>query len=149
HPMRDRRYTDIFTAENGYRGNRFSLMDALDDTIDTSALICQLNLKGGIADDHTKLISNGISRIQNHLIGPPYRIDDAKVSAARVAYLAGLLKQDAIPSDIAGARFIRYKADELRDKQLEKRHVLNRLKAFNIEAFHYWLELENLDRQEK
>lgn len=38
-------YAAVFAAENGYRGFRCaSLAEALDDTIDTSALACQMRI---------------------------------------------------------------------------------------------------------
>lgn len=143
--MVKRSYAAIFTTENSYRGNRFSLDQTLNDTISTAALICQLNLRGGITDKSTELIMSGITRIQSHLIGDPYRIDDAKVSAAKSAYLAGILKQDTLPLDIENSRFIRDNVEELRDDNIERWPVLNRLKVVNIEAFHYWKALENLE----
>jgi len=134
----------IFADENGYRGSQFSLRQALDDTINTAALICRVNLKGGNADDRTKLILNGITRIESHIVGDPYRIDDARVSAAKAAYLAAILKHDTIPQSLDGIRFDQDHAEELRDVKIEKRPVLNRLKAISIEAFHYWKALETL-----
>jgi len=134
----------IFAAENGYRGSQFSLEQALDDTINTAALICHVNLKGGIADDRAKLILNGISRIESHLVGDPYRIDDARASAAKAAYLAAILKHDTIPQALEDIRFDQDNAEELRDVKIEKWPVLNRLKAISIEAFYYWKALETL-----
>ena len=40
-------YNAIFTAENGYRGNKFTLEQALQDTIETASFICQSNIRGG------------------------------------------------------------------------------------------------------
>lgn len=142
--MVKRTHADIFAAENGYRGNPFSLTQALDDTINAAALICQVKLKGGITDERTELILRGITQIQSHLVGDPYRLDDAKVSAARAACLAAILKQDRISQAIESIRFDQSRAGELRDEKIEKWPVLNRLKAVNIEAFHYWKELEDL-----
>jgi len=134
----------IFTAENVYRGSRFSLEQALDDTIDTAALISQVNLKGGIADDRTRLILDGITRIRSHLVGDSYRIEHARVSASKAAYLAAILKQDTISQAMKDIRFDQHHAEELRDLKIEKWPVLNRLKAISIEAFHYWKVLETL-----
>ena len=142
--MVKRAHAAIFAAENGYRGFQFSLDQALDDTIAAAALICQVNLKGGIADDRAKLILNGITRIESHLVGDPYRIDDARVSASKAAYLAAILKQDTISQAIENIRFNQSRVEELRDAKIEKWPVLNRLKAVSIEAFHYWKALENL-----
>lgn len=143
--MVKRAHADIFAAENGYRGNQFSLDQTLDDTINTAAMICQLNLRGGVADSRTRLIMNGITRIQSHLVGDPYRLDDAKVSAAKAAYLAAILKQNRISQAIESIRFDPSNAEELRNQELRKWPVMNRLKAVNIEAFHYWKALENLE----
>lgn len=134
----------IFAAENGYRGSQFSLEQALDDTIDTAALISQVNLKGGITDNRARLILDGITRIRSHLIGGPYRIDHARVSAAKAAYLAAILKQDTISQAMEDIRFDHHHAEELRKVKIEKWPVLNRLKAISIEAFHYWKALETL-----
>lgn len=142
--MVKRTHADIFVAENSYRGNQFSLDQTLDDTITAAALICQVNLKGGTTDCRTELILKGITQIQSHLVGDPYRLDDAKVSAAKAAYLAAILKQDRISQAIESIRFDPSRAEELRDQELRKWPVMNRLKAVNIEAFYYWKALEDL-----
>ncbi len=142
--MVKRTHAAIFAAENGYRDFQFSLDQALDDTIAAAALICQMKLKGGIADDRARLIQNGISQIANHLIGGPYHIDHARVSASKAAYLAAILKQDTIYQAIENIRFNQSRVEELRDVKIEKWPVLNRLKAVSIEAFYYWKALENL-----
>jgi len=134
----------IFAAENGYRDFQFTLDQAFDDTIEAAALISQINMKGGIADDRAKLILNGISRIESHLIGDPYRIDDARVSAAKAACLASMMKQDAITQKPDDIRFDPGRIAELVDITIENRPVLNRLKAISPEAFYYWVLAEKL-----
>jgi hypothetical protein len=143
--MVKRAHAAIFAAENGYRGNRFSLEETLDDTISTAAMICQVSLKGSIPDERAGILMNGISRIRSHLVGAPYRIDDAKVSAAKAAYLAGILKRETITVAIEKIRFSQNNFEELRDGIIERWPVLNRLKALNTEAFYYWKALEELE----
>ncbi|MBE9478647.1 MAG: nucleotidyl transferase AbiEii/AbiGii toxin family protein [Chloroflexi bacterium] len=144
--MVKRTHAAIFAAENGYRDFQFSLDQALDDTIAAAALICQVNLKGGIADDRTRLIQNGISRIASHLVGGRYNIDDARVSAAKAACLAAILKQDTISLAIENIRFNQSRVEELRGVKIEKWPVLNRLKAISPEAFQYWFLVDRLGR---
>jgi len=138
----------IFAAENGYRGFQFTLEQALDDTIEVAALISQINMKGGIADERAKVILNGISRIESHLIGDPYRIDNARVSAAKAACLATILKQDGIAQTPANIRFDSSRIAELADATIESRPVLDRLKAISPEAFFYWVISESLMEHE-
>ncbi|MFC1453186.1 nucleotidyl transferase AbiEii/AbiGii toxin family protein [Verrucomicrobiota bacterium] len=102
--------------------------------------------KGGVADNRTGLIQDGIRRMGSHLIGDPYRIDEARVSAAKAACLAALLKQSRTDQAPAQLRFDPDRIAELRTAGLHRWPVLNRLKAISPEAFHYWHILENLGR---
>jgi hypothetical protein len=134
----------IFAAENGYRGFQFSLPQALDDTVEAAALICQINLRGGEAGDRARLIQDGIRRIGSHLIGAPYRLDNAKISAAKAACLAALLKQERIDQSLDDLRYNPDRTVKPRNATIARWPVLKRLNAINPEAFYYWYLVEHL-----
>ncbi len=134
----------VFAAENGYRGFKFTLLQALDDTIDTAALICGVNLRGGVSNERTRWILEGISGIANHLVGGRYRIDQARVSAAKAACLAAILKQNVITQTPADIRFDPDRIADLRDANIKSRPIMNRLKRMSPEAFYYWNVVDSL-----
>lgn len=90
------------------------------------------------------MIRDGISRIGNHLVGGPYNLDHAKLSAAKAACLAAILKQNTITQSLADIRFDATRMAELKNATIAKWPILNRLKQGNPEAFHYWLAADQV-----
>ena len=128
-------YGTIFQAENGYRGNRFKPEDALTDTLETARRLCHHRLKGAVAHEHQPLFEQGRRAVASHLIGCTFNEAEAKVAAAKAAFLAVALRDGK--KLIPDFRYDPARATQLAAVKLSD-PVLQRLRGGNPEAFHYW-----------
>ncbi|NQT93815.1 MAG: nucleotidyl transferase AbiEii/AbiGii toxin family protein [Lentisphaerae bacterium] len=136
-------YDRLFAAENGYRGDAFSRDQALEDTIAAAQLLGGVNLRGYAESPESRTLALGVPQVDSHMIGRRYTLDDARIAAARAAHLASVIRHDTMPPDIAALRFDPAALGRLRDAQLAPPlDRLNRLRGFNVEAFHHWLGVQ-------
>jgi hypothetical protein len=132
-------YQRIFAAENAYRGNSFTINEALDDTIETARLLGSINVKGCLPTPESAVLLPGVAQVNTHMIGPRHTLDNAKTAAARAAHLAALLLSNRMPADLATLRFDGAVMDAKASEPLEGRFaILNRLRQINPEVFHRW-----------
>ncbi len=136
-------YESIWPVENSYRENAFNREQVLTDTIDTSRLLCLLGLKGCQNSKETEILSRGITQLDSHIIGSRFSRDEAKICAAKAAYLATALYKGSNEKPLP-----RYSADELleliKTPISEQNARLNRLGKGNPEAYYYWLKADQL-----
>lgn len=136
-------YERLFAAENGYRGNAFSMDQSLDDTIEAARLFNSVNLKGYTASPECGILTQGVTQVDSHMIGRHYTLDDAKIAAARAAHLAALIRTGAAPQELSSIKFGATSIDAIKDSTLTGRFgILNRLKRFNSEAFYHWSRIQ-------
>lgn len=132
-------YTKIYTQQNNYRGNKFTIEEVLKDSIFAASKICLLDLKGNVEDKASAELRIGVKSINNFLLSRDYNLSKAKISAAKAALLSSLLlfnKKDLPINDI---RFGPDKLPGLKDLELPKEFKsLNTLKKINVESFYYW-----------
>lgn len=132
-------YESIWPVENTYRDNAFSREQILADTIETSRLIGMLGIKGCPDNNETRMLTQGIRQVDSHITGNRFSRNEAKICAAKAAWLATVLK-----SGNTEMPFPRYNIDTLKDiekTQLRDEYApLNRLKAGTPEAWYYWLK---------
>lgn len=76
-----RTYDAMLALENGYRGSSFTREAALIDTRDAAFALASRELKGIAHNAEGDLPWDGSRRLQSHLIGGRFRIDDARVAA--------------------------------------------------------------------
>lgn len=130
-------YEAIWPVENGYRDNAFNKEEVLNDTIAASHLLCLLGLRGCPDNDEAKILAKGIRQLDSHIIGNKFSRDEAKVCAAKAAWLATALKSGNSNTPIP-----RYNIDELKDLAATPLQgnlaPLNRLKSGTPEAWFYW-----------
>ena len=130
-------YEAIFTAENRYRGGRFTGKQALEDTVETARRLCHCGLKGAVTHEHQPLLEQGRRALGSHLIGTTFTNSEAKVAAAKAAFLASALR-DGNPQQLDGGfRYDPQTATRLAAVKLGD-PVLQRLRGGNPEAFHFW-----------
>ncbi|MBN1511660.1 MAG: nucleotidyl transferase AbiEii/AbiGii toxin family protein, partial [Phycisphaerae bacterium] len=137
-----------FKAENGFRHNRFTLNQALDDSLNTAFRISQLNLAHEEHWDGKKrgILLKGISAINATLVRETYTVEDARISASRAGLLAALLRHGR-SGRLAPFRFVLERAGEL-PPGLEGRYaVLNPLREIATEAFHNWHQVQLLEQE--
>lgn len=129
-----------FTAESSYTSIfNGSYEDYLDDVIDTAHRICALDLKGAPTDRpaEDQLLRTGIRQLSNHLIGEKFSLPQAKLSAAKAAHLAVILRSGELPASLP--QYSPESITELRTARLpEPYQVLNRLKGSLPEVFFHW-----------
>jgi len=132
-----RAYEAIARAEIGYRGNKVSAQEAIEDTFQSAVLACGLGLKGVKPDERSELFLDGIKRVGSHLVNCYFRMPEARLMGSRVALLATMIKARAEKRDLRALRWKPEEADRLEllslSGSLEK---LNRIRQTEPEAFY-------------
>jgi hypothetical protein len=138
-------YSGIWKQEVSYRNKRFTLSQTLNDTIEAAFLVSQARFKGSIDNDKLKEMQMGIGQLTNYFLGIKYTLEDARLSASKVALLAKLLRTGQTAVAIEDLKFDQSKIDEIRDVAFQgKLQILNKLKGVNPKAFYYWWLLSKL-----
>lgn len=139
-------YDRIWDVENSYRGSAFTREQVLDDTLETARLVSLIGLKGCPVGDEAEIIQMGIRQLDSHIIGKKFSRDEARLCAAKAAYLAAIMKTDDATSPIPC-----YDIEELKvlaATPLKGRYaLLNRLRGGAPEAYYYWLKVLEYGRQ--
>lgn len=132
-------YKKIHTQECNIREKEFTLEEALQDSVDTSYLICQSGLKGSINNNQLKMLRFGCNDLRNYLLNDTFSLDAAKTPAAKAAFIATLIKKNKIALNLSNFKFHHNKTDKIKDVMLSDKYtILNKLKTINPEAFYYW-----------
>jgi len=128
-------YEAIFSAENGYRGGRFEIDEALRDAFDTAYCMAQVGLSNAPIDGRCELIELGRRQLESHLVGTRFRREDMKVAAAKAALLTRAIRSDM---NLADARYDESRRDFLKAFTFPADlSAIRRLKAIP-EAMWYW-----------
>ena len=97
-------HAEIFQAENGYRGGKFTAEQALQDAFDTACCIAQVGLAKAPKDGRCELLEAGRKQIECHLVGVRFRREEMKIAAAKAALLASVLRGGGTP-EFASLRY--------------------------------------------
>jgi len=140
-------YQISYKLENSYRDSNFSREEVLDDTIRVAYLLSSRGLRGVIDSEEAGLLQDGVRRLQNHLVRDKFRFNiEAKISAAKAALLAQLIRTEATDKAIESLRYNSDQVEELKQIKLTGNlSSLNRLWKTNPEAFHYWHLVNSLE----
>ena len=131
----DTAYEAIFAAENSYRGNQFSLEQALQDGFDAAYCMTQVGFVGAPMDGRCELIDIGRRQLESHLVGVRFRCEDMKIAAAKTAFLT-CSRNSGI--DINAVRYDETRLPFLRNFAFpDDLAALRKLKAIP-EAMWYW-----------
>ncbi|MBE0461204.1 MAG: nucleotidyl transferase AbiEii/AbiGii toxin family protein [Candidatus Aminicenantes bacterium] len=132
-------YRNFAKLESSYRNLDRSIEEFLNDSIDTSFLICQLDFRGSIENDYTRELRDGIRRIKSHILGGEYSLLKAKEDASKVACLATLIKEGQSAVDLGEIRQNRKNMDKIKNISLPMSYnILNKLKAISPESYYLW-----------
>lgn len=132
-------YSAFEKQERSYRENVFNVDEVLNDTIETSYFLCQSQLKGCTDNGDIQELHQGIKQIQSYLLGAPFRIEDARLSAAKAAFIATAIRKNKLDLDLRDARYTELMTQQIASVTLEGRlAILNRLKSTQTETFYYW-----------
>ena len=138
-------YKKISKTEASYRSINTPMDAFLNDSINTSFLVCQLDFSKSIRDDYTKELREGISRIKSYIVGGKYSLLNAKEDASKVACLASLIRDDRFDVDINKIKTDKNILEKIKDVDLpDDLNVLNKLKIISPESFYLWAVATNL-----
>jgi len=132
-------YKNISQIEASYRDIKTPINIFLDDSINTSFLICQLDFRGSIKDKYTEELRDGITRVKSHVLNGKYSHLNAKEDASKVACMASLIRDNRLNIDIKGLKLDKKYIDKIMDINLpDEFGILNKLKVVSPESFHLW-----------
>lgn len=132
-------YRSIQKQESKYHTSAPTITESLEDTIEISYLFCQSRLKGCKENTGVEEIHRGLKQIYSYLLGVPFHIEQARVSASKAALLATLIKGEKKDYDISGIKYNPARVEEIRDVSLKGNlQILNKLKETQTESFYYW-----------
>ncbi len=132
-------YKKISQIEASYRDIKKPTNIFLDDSINASFLICQLDFRKSIRDNYTKELREGIRRIKSYIIGGKYSLLNAKEDASKVACLASLIRDDRLDTDIKKIKLDKKYLDKIKDVDLpDDLNIINKLKVISPESFYLW-----------
>jgi hypothetical protein len=137
-------YKNISKTEASYRDINTSMDVFLNDSINTSFLICQLDFRKSIRDNYTKELREGIRRIKSYIVGGKYSLLNAKEDASKIACLASLIRDDRLDADIKKIK-LNKNLDKIKDVDLpDDFNIINKLKVISPESFYLWAIATNL-----
>ncbi|MEP6672842.1 MAG: nucleotidyl transferase AbiEii/AbiGii toxin family protein [Chthoniobacter sp.] len=132
-------YEQVFVAENGYRGGRFTAEQALQDSFETAYRIAQVGLAAAPKDGRCELLDAGRKQLDSHLVGVKFRREEMKTAAAKAALLATAIRA-ANPPDFTALRYDESKLASLKDAKFDAEFsAIGKLKAVP-EAMWLWAE---------
>jgi hypothetical protein len=132
-------YKKISQIEASYRDIKKPINIFLDDSINASFIICQLDFRGSIKDDYAKELREGIRRIKSHILGGKYSLLNAKEDASKVASIASLIRDDRLDTDIKKIKLDKKYLDKIKDVDLpDDLNIINKLKVIFPESFYLW-----------
>ena len=132
-------YENIATLESRYRELDMSIEQFLNDSIETSFLLCQMDFRGSTENDYTEELKEGIRKVRSHVLGGSYSFLEAKEDASKVVCLASLIKEKRWDIDITEVRRDRNNLERIRNISLPKNYnILNKLKRISPKSFYFW-----------
>ena len=139
-------YDQVFAAENGYRGGRFTPELALQDALDTAYRIAQVGFASAPKDGRDELLDAGRKQIESHLVGVKFRREEMKIAAAKAALIASALRPGP-PPDFSALRYDETKLASLKNLKFDAAYsAVGKLKAIP-EAMWLWSEALRLRGQ--
>jgi len=130
-------YKAIFAAENGYRGRKYTLEQALQDSLETAYTMVQTGLSGIPTTKYHELFDIGRKQLESHLFGVKFRREEMKIAASKAALLSRTLHTSA---DLKTLRYDETKIPLLKTMVFPANFSsLGKLKAIP-EAMWYWSE---------
>lgn len=135
-------FRSIVPIELGYRGlDHLTPEDVLNDAYNTALNIC---LRGGLFREEYQWLTDGAHRVGGFIITEKYSMEKALRDAAKVAYLAKLIRSSI--NDVAHYSTEMDEsliAETIQDQTLNK---MNRIKKISLEAFFYCRQIEELNK---
>ena len=121
-----RSYEAIAQAEIGYRENKFTYSESVEDTLQSAIKACSLGVRGFKRDARSEFLMEGIKKIGTHMVQGRFNVNDAQVTASRVALLAALVKSGEGKRNL---RDLRWKPENI--VRLDSISLIGPLERFN------------------
>lgn len=132
-------YRQHFEEQNDFRGGRFTIEDALEDTLGACYSLSQIELKPIADDGNRAFFKTGVDALNTHLIRSRLSLYEAKTAAARAALLASIIKSGNTGRSLAEMRVVPSDLNLLKSLRIDGRwKKLHTLRKSNIEAFYLW-----------
>lgn len=132
-------YDQVFAAENGFRGGRFTTELALQDAFNTAYRIAQVGFSVAPKDGRDDLLDAGRRQMGSHLVGVKFRREEMKIAAAKAALLTSALRA-AAPLAFGTLHYSDTKLASLKVARFDAAFsAVGKLKA-NPEAMWLWAE---------
>lgn len=140
-----RSYRAHFERQNHYRGGKFNIEEALDDTLAAAYCLSQIDLRPKEEHDRTRFFRTRVKALNTHLMNRKLALTEAKTAAARAALLASLLKTGRLDQTFEALRIVPTERAVLSALKIEGRwQKLQSLRKTNIEAFYRWHQAQLL-----
>lgn len=138
-----RAYNAVQAQESSYRDDRFSREDSLSDTLNTCLGLTSYQVRQALADifTDTPLLLDGFKRPRGRLTKNPPDSNALRTIAARAGMLAACLRANqTIDLSVARSSQSPEQIEALQKAKLTDHPCawLDRIKATNPEAYHYW-----------
>lgn len=144
-PLVAETYQRIFVEQNKYRGGKFTVEQALDDTLDAAYWLTQINTSPRLENDKTRFFRDGIRGLNNHLIGFEFGFPKAQTAASRAALLATAIRTGKVNRKLSDFRAVPGDPAVLRRLRIDGPwKKLFKVRKTNIEAFYNWHQAERL-----
>lgn len=98
-------YHRVFEAESRYRGNRFTVEQALEDTYQAALTLAAIDLTGGFDPERSAVLKAGVANIAPLLVQSDFKLPQAKAAAGKAALLACLIRANRREVDLPSLRF--------------------------------------------
>jgi hypothetical protein len=132
-------YRRIAKAEAAFRKLEFDCNKFLEDTIQTSFLIAQMDFRGSVENDYTRELRAGINRIGGYVVGRKYSFLKAKEDASAAALFASLLLNEKSSEDLKIIKRASLDTERIKLLNLSGTYsILNKLKSILPRSFYYW-----------
>jgi len=138
-------YKKLHSFECGLRNTTYNIEETLNDSLETSYLICQSGLRGSIFNNELEILRFGCKNLKNYLLDGTFSLEQAKIPASKIAFLASALLHKS-KVKLNEVKYNPAKIDIIRDLKLDgKYQLLNRLKSIAPEAFYYWYLVSQIE----
>ena len=138
-------YRRIFTEQNKFRGGKFTVEHALDDTLDAAYWLSQTDLIPKEANVKTEFFRDGRKGLSHHLLDIEFTFPRAQVAASRAALLAAVIRAGKTDRNLADFRKIPTEKAVLEKLRIEGQwKKLFKVRKTNVEAFYNWHQAERL-----
>lgn len=128
------------------RNQDFDIHETLNDTIDTCLLLSSSGLSK-TRDRKLKLLELGCDLLNQFLISDIFSVQLSKKHAAKVAFVAAILKKEKFDFELNNFRYSNDKLKQLQNAKLSSIYTkLEKLKAIDPEAYYYWYLVSQIEK---